>query len=241
MKEEFGAILRMRATEVEADNEPGVEQVLAYLARHPDFFLRHDAILAELELPHRAGAAVSLEERQVALLRERNIESRQRLNRLLETARENDELFNKTRRLILALLEADSLERLAQVLVLGLRREFDVEHARLLLIEDAASHWQHGGERIAREAAEATLNGVMRQDRPVSGPLRPLAREALFGAQGDEVLSSVVVTVAHAHPIAIVALGSPDARRFHGEMGTMFMELIGDVLQRLLPRFTGPQ
>ena len=49
MKEEFGAILRMRATEVEADNEPGVEQVLAYLARDPDFFLRHDAILAELD------------------------------------------------------------------------------------------------------------------------------------------------------------------------------------------------
>jgi len=241
MKEEFGAILRMRATEVEADNEPGVEQVLAYLARHPDFFLRHDAILAELELPHRAGAAVSLVERQVALLRERNIESRQRLNRLLETARENDELFTKTRRLILALLEAESLERLAQVLVLGLRREFDVEHARLLLIEDAASHWQHGGERIAREAAEAALNGVMRQDKPVSGPLRQQAREALFGAHGDNVLSSVVVTVAHAHPIAIIALGSCDARRFHGEMGTMFMELIGDVLQRLLPRFTGPQ
>jgi uncharacterized protein YigA (DUF484 family) len=241
MKEEFGAILRMRATEVEADNEPGVEQVLAYLARHPDFFLRHDAILAELELPHRAGAAVSLVERQVALLRERNIESRQRLNRLLETARENDELFTKTRRLILALLEAESLERLAQVLVLGLRREFDVEHARLLLVEDAARHWQHGGERIAREAAEAALNGVMRQDKPVSGPLRQQAREALFGTHGDNVLSSVVVTVAHAHPIAIIALGSCDARRFHGEMGTMFMELIGDVLQRLLPRFTGPQ
>lgn len=241
MKEEFGATLRMRATEIGADNGPGAEQVLAYLARHPDFFLRHEAILAELELPHRAGAAVSLVERQVALLRERNIDSRQRLTRLIETARENDELFSKTRRLILALLEAESLERLAQVLVLGLRREFDVEHARLLLIEDAASHWQQGGERIAREAAEVTLNGVMRQDRPVSGPLRPLAREALFGAQGDEVLSSVVVTVAHAHPIAIVALGSPDARRFHGEMGTMFMELIGDVLQRLLPRFTGPR
>jgi len=241
MKEEFGATLRMRATEVEADNEPGAEQVLAYLSRHRDFFLRHESILAELELPHRAGAAVSLVERQVTLLRERNIESRQRLTRLLETARENDELFTKTRRLILALLEADSLERLAQVLVLGLRREFDVEHARLLLIEDAPGHWQHGGERIARASAEAALNGIMRQDKPVSGPLRPQARETLFGAQGDNVLSSVVVTVAHAHPIAIVALGSSDARRFHGEMGTMFMELIGDVLQRLLPRFAGPQ
>jgi len=81
----------------------------------------------------------------------------------------------------------------------------------------------------------------MRQDKPVSGPLRPQAREALFGTQADNVLSSLVVTVSHAHPVAIVALGSSDARRFHGEMGTMFMEFIGDVLQRLLPRFTGPQ
>ncbi len=241
MKEEFGATLRMRATEIETDNEPGAEQVLAYLARHPDFLLRHEAILAELELPHRAGAAVSLVERQVALLRERNIDSRQRLTRLLETARENDELFTKTRQLILALLEADSLERLVQVLVLGLRREFDVEQARLLLVEDDASHWQHGGERIARAAAEAALGGIMRQDKPVSGPLRPQARETLFGAQGDDVLSSVVVTVPHAHPVAILALGSSDARRFHGEMGTMFMEFIGDVLQRLLPRFASPQ
>lgn len=241
MKEESGAILRMRAAEVDTDNEPGAEQVLAYLARHPDFFLRHEAILAELELPHRSGAAVSLVERQVTLLRQRNIDSRQRLTRLLDTARENDELFTKTRQLILALLEAESLERLAQVLVLGLRREFDVEHTRLLLIEDEASHWQPGGERVARTAAEAALGGIMRQDKPVSGPLRPQAREALFGNQADNVLSSLVVTVSHAHPVAIVALGSSDARRFHGEMGTMFMEFLGDVLQRLLPRFTGPQ
>jgi uncharacterized protein len=53
------------------------------------------------------------------------------------------------------------------------------------------------------------------------------------------VHSAVVVSVGRAQPLAILALGSSDARRFHGEMGTMFMEFIGEVLQRLLPRFAG--
>jgi uncharacterized protein len=153
MKEEFGATLRMRAIAAQEISEPGAEEVLAYLSRHPDFFLRHEPILGELELPHRAGTAVSLVERQVALLRARNIDSRQRLTRLLDTARENDELFGKTRQLILALLECESLERLTQVLLTSIRREFDVEHGRLLLIDDAGSTWTGSGEHIAREAA----------------------------------------------------------------------------------------
>jgi uncharacterized protein YigA (DUF484 family) len=239
MKEEFGATLRMRAVAAQESSEPSAEEVAAYLSRHPDFLLRHEEVLAEIQLPHRAGTAVSLVERQVALLRERNIDSRQRLTRLLETARENEELFGKTRQLILALLECDSLERIAHVLLTGIRREFDVEHGRLLLIEDAESTWQAGGERIDRAAAEAALGGLLRQEHPIAGPLRPQARETLFRDFAGEVHSAVLISVGRAHPVAILALGSSDARRFHGEMGTMFMEFIGDVLQRLLPRFAG--
>ncbi|MBP8926047.1 MAG: DUF484 family protein, partial [Pseudomonadales bacterium] len=121
--------------------ELATDEVLAYLGRHPDFFLQHEDILCELELPHRAGAAVSLVERQVSLLRERNIESRQRLGRLLDHARDNDELFTKTRQLILALLEASTLEQLSHTLVQSIRREFGVEHCRLLLVTDHDSRW----------------------------------------------------------------------------------------------------
>lgn len=237
MKEETAATRRMRAVDTANDDGPDAQAVLAFLSRNPDFFLRNESALADVELPHRAGSAVSLVERQVKLLRERNIESRARLARLLETAHENDALFTKTRQLVLALLEADSLERLAQTLVLGLRREFDVEQARLLLIEDEHLRWPDTAERVQRADAEAVLGGTLRQERPLAGPLRPAARELLFGSQAAEVASALVVAIARPHAVALLALGSADTRRFHGEMGTLFMEFVGEVVQRLLPRW----
>jgi uncharacterized protein YigA (DUF484 family) len=53
---------------------------------------------------------VSLVERQMSLLRDRNIEMRHRLSQLMDVARDNDRLFDKTRRLILTLMDAASLE-----------------------------------------------------------------------------------------------------------------------------------
>ncbi len=233
MKEEHATSLRMR----DSATELATEEVLAYLGRHPDFFLHHEDILCELELPHRAGTAVSLVERQVSLLRERNIESRQRLSRLLDHARDNDELFTKTRQLILALLEAGTLEQLSQSLVQSIRREFGVEHCRLLLVSDHDSRWSEGGERITRDDAESTLKSMFRPGKPIVGPLRPQERALLFAAAAETVHSAVVVPVGTGTPLALLAAGSSDARRFHGEMGTLFMEFIGDALQRLLPRF----
>jgi len=235
MKDEFATSLRMRATE--AEPQLTAQQVSDYLLSHPDFLLRHEEVLCSLELPHRSGSAVSLVERQVSLLRERNIDSRQRLNRLLDTARENDELFSKTRHLILALLEAETLDRLAHSMATSIRREFDIDHCRLLLIEDEQLHWPAGAERIARTDAEASLSGIMRMGKPVAGPLRPAQREALFGPAAERVQSALVVSVGPGTPMAMLAVGSHDPQRFHTEMGTLFMEFIGDALARLLPRF----
>ena len=86
------------------------ESVAAYLRQHPEFFVDHEELIPELRIPHQPGEAVSLVERQVKLLRERNIEMRHRLSQLMDVARDNDRLFDKTRRLVLDLLDAGSLE-----------------------------------------------------------------------------------------------------------------------------------
>ena len=77
---------------------PDAEAVAAYLRAHPEFFVDHDELILELRIPHQPGTAVSLVERQVKLLRERNIEVRHRLSHLMDVARDNDRLFDKTRR-----------------------------------------------------------------------------------------------------------------------------------------------
>ena len=49
------------------------EAVREYLEAHPDFFEHNKALLSQLELPHGAGGAVSLVERQVSVLRQKEL------------------------------------------------------------------------------------------------------------------------------------------------------------------------
>ena len=58
------------------------EQTIEYLKSAPDFFLKNPEILQYVEIPHESGPATSLVERQVSILRERNIDLRKRLKSL---------------------------------------------------------------------------------------------------------------------------------------------------------------
>ena len=67
------------------------DRIAEHLVAHPDFFERNASVLARLRLPHQRGsAAVSLVERQVLVLREKNTNLELRLHELIENGRTND-------------------------------------------------------------------------------------------------------------------------------------------------------
>ena len=88
------------------------ELVREYLVDNADFLQRNPDLLDHLHVSHASGSAVSLVEKQVSVLRERNVEMRRRLTTLTGNARENDKLYENTRRLVLGLLEAQALTTL---------------------------------------------------------------------------------------------------------------------------------
>ena len=98
--------MKAEAVVVDPSNE---DTVMRYLRENPDFFGRHPMLLTDLSLPHDSGEAISLVERQVAILRERNIDMRRRLTHLVGAANTNDTLFEKTRRFTLNMLDCDDL------------------------------------------------------------------------------------------------------------------------------------
>ena len=60
-----------------AATETEEESIARYLQHNPDFFERHQPLLARLRLPHvRSGSTVSLVERQVEVLREKHARAR---------------------------------------------------------------------------------------------------------------------------------------------------------------------
>jgi uncharacterized protein YigA (DUF484 family) len=154
----------------------------------------------------------------------------------METARDNDLLFSRTRRLVLGLLEATSLEACSRVVLDALRRDFAIDHGRLHLLSGGTLGWPETSSTLDRAQAGSALNGLLSVGKPIVGPLRPQERAILFGEFADDVQSAAVVPVGSPSCIAVLVAGSSDPRRFHAEMGTMFLEFIGEVLARLLPQ-----
>ncbi len=83
------------------------ESIAAYLQRNPDFFERHQALLARLRLPHaRGGTTISLVERQIEVLREKQAAVEGKLAELVRVARANDAISERLHRFTRRLLQS---------------------------------------------------------------------------------------------------------------------------------------
>ena len=98
-----------------------------FLAANPDFFERHTPLLGTLRLPHVTGGAVSLVERQVSVLRQKDVKLERRLRELVEVARANDRLAGKIHALALELLAAKSLSGTLAAIEQALRVGFGAD------------------------------------------------------------------------------------------------------------------
>ena len=201
------------------------QQVVTYLSEHPDFFQDKDQLLTQMRIQHERGSAISLVERQMVVLRERNTEMHQRLTELMDIARDNDRLFDKVRRLILEMLEAQTVDDLVGVVDDSLRHSFQVPFASLTLFSDNPIS-------IGRSTTLQLLLG----GKAFCGVLRAKELNFLFGAeQAKHIQSVAVVTLEHNGIQGVLAIGSEDQQHYSSSVDTFFLSYLADVLARLLP------
>ncbi|MDE1168611.1 MAG: DUF484 family protein [Pseudomonas sp.] len=212
------------------------DAVAEFLHANPDYFVEREDLLLSLRLPHQRGDTVSLVERQMKLLRDRNIEMRHRLSQLMDVARDNDRLFEKTRRLILDVLDASSLEEVVICVEDSLRQEFQVPFVSLILFSEIATpvgRWVSSGD------AQQAIGGLLSSGKTVSGNLRDHELDFLFGEeQRKQVGSTAVVALVHQGLHGVLAIGSRDPQHYKSSVGTLFLSYIAEILGRVLPRHT---
>src|SRR6201987_3411447 len=93
------------------------ENIAGYLPHHPEFFERPQEVLARMKLPHaRGGSTISLVERQIEVLREKQAQLEGKLAELVCVARANDAISHPlhrfTRRLLRGASRAEALTRI---------------------------------------------------------------------------------------------------------------------------------
>jgi uncharacterized protein len=217
----------MSAVESEEDT------IAAYLQRNPDFFERHQAVLARLRLPHaRGGAAISLVERQIEVLREKLAGVEGKLTELVRTARANDAIADRlhrfTRRLLRAVPEGEAIARIEA----GLREDFDAFHSALVLIGE---HPGLPAQQFVRVVSPDDPNlksfeSLFASGKPRCGQARDSQREFLFGPEGPEMGSVALVPLGEKGRLGLLALGSVDRDRFHPGMSTEFLARMADLI-----------
>jgi len=210
------------------------DQVIGnYLRDNPDFFLRFPHLLLELSLPHESGNAVSLVERQVAILRERNIHMRKQLADLLANATDNDRLFEATKNLTLSLWSVDTLEDLNQVFADDLSKAFDAE---LVCCHLAGTDTQFA--HITGHATDLPAGHLSEVEDPTCLVLRGPELQALFADPADtadiETGSAVFIPTISQYGKSILVIGSRDPKRFSSDAGTLFVSFIGQALGHAL-------
>ncbi len=212
-------------------------EVLAYLQRNPEFFLRHAELLEQMPVRHGSGAAVSLIERQVRVLRDKNAQLGERLDGLLRTARDNEARVKGMNRLAADLIKADSLASVVAGLSASLRQEFDVEAVCLGLFVAGEELLEAGCLPLDKDDLPQQLKDFFRQGRVVCDVIDADLRELLFRAH-PELGSVALVPLDRSDCLGVLALASTDRERFRPEMGHLFLEMTASLCAAAL-RFHG--
>ena len=213
-----------------------------FLAAHPDFFERHSMLLSSLNLPHASGGAVSLVERQVSMLRQKELRLERQLKELIQVARENDVLSAKIHQLTLQLLAATDLHRTIAVVEEALRSGFGADQAVLVLFAEPDAFADIDVGRFFRavdrdDAGLKPFSTFLNGSSARCGKIRDSQREYLFQQDADEIGSAALVPLGADAEIGFMAIGSVDSDRFHPGMSIDFLTRLGDLVAGSLKRF----
>ncbi len=214
--------------------------VASYLAATPEFFDRHAQLLARIRLPDARGGAstVSLLERQVEVLRDRNRQLERKVTDFVEVARENDALGSRVLAMARRLIGAgDKAARIAAIEA-ALREDFGAGQSILVLTAPHAPPELPESRFLRVVPAEApdlrSFETLFSSGKPRCGQLRDSQREFLFGADAATIGSVALVPLGGKAGFGLLACGSTDAQRFNPTMSTDFLGHIGELIAAAL-------
>ena len=208
------------------ENQLNEREVAAFLKQHPDFFRKFPEIVAQLDVPHDTGGAVSLVEHQSRILRDKNNELHERLQQLVENARRNDRLFEQTRRLTLDLLDAQSIEEVEMALQEAMNLVYGVDYACITLFVPAMNM-----AAVVEVEMQDQLVRHFGRKQAIVGQLSDEEME-LFFHENSQVGSMAACLLKN--DLGILALGHKQEDYFKSNMDTLFLDYVAEIVSRRL-------
>lgn len=213
------------------------EDVARYLHDHPEFFDQYADVLAMVTLPDpHSGRAISISEKQLFNLRDKVRTLESKLAELIIFGEENDAISTKVHALCVALLVANDQVDVVQELYSHLAGAFAVPHVTLRL-------WGlgQGTGREYEPVTEAAKTFAAGMQRPYCGHVAGQESLAWFGEASSHLRSMAQVPLREADGacFGLLVMATEEPHRFYPELGTLYLQRIGDMASAALLRVTG--
>ena len=215
------------------------DDIANFLLNTPGFFERHAELLAGIRLtsPH-GNRAVSLQERQMEMLREKIRGLELKLVEMIRHGQENMSIADKLHRWMRAIMLTTNAGDLPGELVDELRRQFLIPQAGIRLW-GAADAFE--SLPFARPVSEDVKSFATSLTQPYCGVNSGFEAAQWFDdPAGVTSLALIPLRDNDSTPaFGLLVLGSPDPTRYSADMGTEFLVRIGEIasagLYRLRP------
>lgn len=207
--------------------------VIDYLKHHPDFFIRHENVLASMEISSNRGTATSLIERRLSVLRDENQQLQRKLENLITIAQQNEVVNQRIQRLVIILVGATGPDEFFNSLYDTLQNEFDTDTVTIRLFEHPTLSLAGRHEFVEYDAQVFTLfKSLLESSQPVCGRLPNGQAHYLF--PNEQIASAVLIPLGTPKPMGILAMGSKDVARFHTAMATDLLKYMGQLISQLI-------
>ena len=118
------------------DESVDIKKIRNYLRDHPDFFDKNTDILETMVIHHKTDGAISLVERRLQALQEKNISLENKLNSLINNAEQNQRIFENVMTLASRVLTAQNLLSLLDILDDSFKNVFKIKYHKLIIFND---------------------------------------------------------------------------------------------------------
>tara|TARA_Y200000002_G_scaffold83088_1_gene65765 strand:- start:746 stop:1366 length:621 start_codon:yes stop_codon:yes gene_type:complete len=195
------------------------KEVELFLLENLDFFQTRESLVSELSFKHSSSSASSLLEKQVIKLRNEHQNLIDLLTSYMKTASINEDLFNKSKRLTLKILESNSKKETIKIVETSFKEDFKVDKPILKFF---------GSKEI--NAIEKDTELSIHKGAVYCGSFSSRKLNALF--KDKNVESMVLTVIVTEKEIGLLMLGSYDRTKYLGDEDTTFIEYIRDVLEK---------
>lgn len=203
------------------------ELVAEWLRVTPGFFERYAALLNDIRLKHpHEDRAISLQERQMTMLRSQNQELNRRLSEMLHFGSRNDKTQQSLVDWLLRLMGANTRADVEAAVKVGLAEVFEVESAQLLSPNSAFGPW-----------IDSPLCGSAKELTSASVDL--LATQITIDPQWQSMVAiglPLGKSIGAVQSPAVVLLASNDETRFTTDMGAFYLRQIAELTAAALDR-----